>query len=173
MTLSGGEALAQGDFSKALLTASQEAGVNTAIETTGFVPWPVIEDVLPWLDLALMDIKHMDSAKHQAFTSQPNGLILENARRMAETGQKMIIRVPVVPGFNDTPQEIGAIAAFAASLPGVQEIHLLPYHRLGQDKYAGLGREYTLKHLTPPAQEQMLELCTCAEKTGLRAQIGG
>ena len=120
-----------------------------------------------------MDIKHIDSDKHKAFTGQPNDKILANAQRIARSPVKLIIRTPVIPGFNDTVEEIGAIARFAASLPGVEEMHLLPYHRIGSDKYKGLGREYTLSHIEPPSQELMQELLSVVERCGLRGQIGG
>ena len=117
----------------------------------------------------------MDSAKHRAFTGVPNERILENARKVAVSRDcELIIRVPVIPEFNDTPQEIQAIAEFAASLPGVRRLHLLPYHRLGQDKYTGLGRDYTLTHITPPSNEHMQNLLEAAESaSGLACQIGG
>lgn len=174
LTLSGGESLMQPDFAGALLRAAKEAGINTALESTGFAPFSIIEEkILPWLDLYLMDIKHMDGKKHKLFTTQSNERILENAKKIAESGQKLIIRVPVIPTFNDTPEEIYAIAQFARSLKGVGQLHLLPYHRLGQDKYAGLSREYTLAHLTPPTNEHMETLREVAAATGLRVQIGG
>ena len=173
VTLSGGESLSQPDFAVALLTACQQNGVHTAIETTGFAPPEVVERFLPVLDCVLMDIKHMDSQKHQEFTSQPNERILQNARLIAEKAKRLIIRVPVIPTFNDTESEIGAIASFAASLPGVTEIHLLPYHRMGKDKYIGLGREYTMDHILPPTAEHMELLRRKAESYGLKALIGG
>ncbi len=173
ITLSGGECLVQPEFSAAILAAAKEYGLNTAIESTGCADFSKIQLLLPHLDLYLMDIKHTNSEKHKAFTGVENRLILENARRIAESAKKLIIRVPVIPTFNDTPEEIREIAKFAASLPGVEEIHLLPYHRLGQDKYAGLGREYTLKHITPPTEEHMNELLNVALSVGLKAQIGG
>ena len=173
VTLSGGESLTQPDFAVALLTACQENGVHTAIETTGFASPEVIERYLPVLDCVLMDIKHINSEKHQEFTTRPNDRILQNARLIAEKAKRLIIRVPVIPTFNDTEAEIGEIAAFAASLPNVREIHLLPYHRMGTDKYTGLGREYTMAHITPPTAEHM-ELLRCkAESYGLKALIGG
>lgn len=174
LTLSGGETLLQPDFASALLFAAHREGINTAIESTGFAKFSTIKNkILPYLDLLLMDIKHMDSAKHREFTTQPNDLVLENARKIAQTGQNLIIRVPVVPTFNATTAEIRAIAEFAASLPGVTRLHLLPYHRLGQDKYAGLNRPYLLEQILPPSTEQMEELKAEAEKTGLLVQIGG
>lgn len=173
MTLSGGECLCQPDFSAALLQAAHEAGINTAIESTGCAPYEDIQKLLPHLDLYLMDIKHTDSAKHKAFTGQPNERILENARRIAGDAEQLIIRVPVIPTFNDTPQEIASIARFANSLPNVRELHLLPYHRLGQDKYAGLGREYTLAHISPMPPEKVQALLEAAETSGLCCRIGG
>lgn len=173
LTLSGGECLCQPDFSAALLQAAQEAGLNTAIESTACAKYETIQKLLPHLDLYLMDIKHIDSDKHKAFTGQPNTLILENAKRLARDAKHLIIRVPVIPTFNDTPEEIAAIAQFANSLPNVTELHLLPYHRLGQDKYAGLGREYTLSHIDPMPKSKVNYLLEAAQTSGLRCQIGG
>lgn len=173
LTLSGGETLTQPDFAVALLALAHQRGINTAIESTGFADFSVIQKILPHLDLYLMDIKHIDSDKHKAFTGQPNDLILANAQKIARSPVKLIIRTPVVPGFNDTVEEIGAIARFAASLPGVEEMHLLPYHRIGSDKYKGLGREYTLAHIEPPSQEHMNKLLEVVNSCGLRGQIGG
>ena len=174
MTLSGGECLAQPEFSAALLRGAKEWGINTCIESTGFAKFETIQKLLPYLDLYLMDIKHMDSEKHKAFTTRPNELILEKARKIAEHAKQLIIRVPVVPTFNDTPEEIMAIARFAKSLPRVEELHLLPYHRLGMDKYAGLQREYTLPDLVPPTDRQMENLLTAARSVcQLRCQFGG
>ena len=99
--------------------------------------------------------------------------ILENAKKLANSGVELIIRTPVIPTFNDTPEEISAIAKFASSLKRVKEHHLLPYHRLGQDKYAGLNRTYSLSHIEPPTDEKMQSLKEIAEKYGLRVQIGG
>lgn len=174
LTLSGGEALMQPDFASALLQAAREAGINTAIESTGFTSFDIIEKkILPHLDFFLMDIKHIDREKHKFFTGVSNELILENARRIAMSGQNLVIRVPVVPGFNATEPEILEIAKFAASLPGVERLHLLPYHRLGMDKYTGLGRDYTLSGVQPPSNEHMQKLMDAASVTGLRVRIGG
>ena len=158
---------------QALLQACQENGLHTAIESTANTDYATIEKILPHLDLFLMDIKHMDSQKHERFTTVGNERILENAKRIANSGVELIIRTPVVPGFNDTSEEIRAISKFAATLPGVKEHHLLPYHRLGQDKYAGLQREYALKDIEPPTQEKMEYLLSVAEESGLICQIGG
>ncbi|MBQ9728673.1 MAG: glycyl-radical enzyme activating protein [Clostridia bacterium] len=173
VTLSGGEILAQHEFARDLLRACKENGLHTAVESSGFAEFAKIQEILPYLDLYLLDIKHADSAKHKEYTSAPNELILENAKKIAQSGVELIIRTPVVPGFNDTAAEIKAISRFAASLPGVKEHHLLPYHRLGQDKYAGLNRNYALKEIEPPSKEKMEYLLSVAEESGLKCQIGG
>lgn len=173
VTLSGGEALLQPDFAPQLLRACHDCGINTAIETTGFAPFAVIEKYLPYLDYILMDIKHINDAKHREFTGQSNQLILENARRIAERGSNLTIRVPVIPTFNHTKEEIRQIAEFAKTLPGVRHLHLLPYHRMGEDKYAGLDREYLLKGIKPMTDEYMDGLLAAAQTSGLICQIGG
>lgn len=174
LTLSGGESLLQPEFASALFQAAEYYGMNTALESTGFAEFETIQEkILPYLDLFLMDIKHMSSAKHKLFTGQSNELILLNAGKIAASGQNLIIRVPVIPTFNDSSEEILEIAQFARSLKGVEQLHLLPYHRLGQDKYEGLGRDYSLTHLVPPENEHMEELAQVAGTTGLYVQIGG
>ena len=175
LTLSGGESLCQPEFARDLLRAAKENGINTAMESMGCANFKVIEEILPYLDTYLMDIKHMDGEKHKAFTGRSNELMLENAKKIAVTGKtKLVIRVPVIPTFNCSVKEIQDIAVFADQLPGVKKIHLLPYHRLGQDKYDGLGRTYELDNLMPPSNEMMLELKQGAQMVShLDCQIGG
>lgn len=175
LTLSGGECLGQPEFAAALLEAAHAEGITTAIESTAFAPFETIETLLPHLDYYLMDIKHTDSAKHKEFTGQPNELILGNAKRLAaRLGSRLVIRVPVVPTFNATSAEILAIARFADALPGVERIHLLPYHRLGMDKYARLGRQYSLSGISPMPTGVVEGFCREVEKnTHLECILGG
>lgn len=175
LTLSGGECLCQPDFTLALLAEARRRGITTAIESMGCADYGVIERILPYLDTYLMDIKHTNPAKHKQFTGRSNELMLENARRIAASGMtELVIRVPVIPTFNDTPEEIASIAQFADKLPGVGRIHLLPYHRLGQDKYDGLGRTYTLTEILPPDKEHMQMLKKVVEHVSrLDCRIGG
>lgn len=175
MTLSGGECLCQPEFARDLLRAAKERGINTAIESMACAPYERIEMILPYLDTYLMDIKHTNPAKHKKFTGKSNELIMENARKTALSGQtNLIIRVPVIPTFNDTVEEIQEIACFAATLPGVKKIHLLPYHRLGQDKYEGLGRKYQMEGILPPSMEHMQTLKKAVHAVcSLDCQIGG
>lgn len=175
LTLSGGECLAQGDFSRDLLRATKAEGISTAVESTAFAKWETVEAILPYLDQYLLDIKHMDSAKHKAQTGQQNELILENAKRIAASHMtELSIRIPVVPGFNDTEKEIIDIAAFSSRLENVKRIHLLPYHRYGRGKYEGLGRDYPMGDVLPPDEKKMEMLLAAAIRTsGLECQIGG
>ncbi|MDE6949326.1 MAG: glycyl-radical enzyme activating protein [Lachnospiraceae bacterium] len=175
LTLSGGESLLQPEFAVELLKASKEMGINTAMESMGYAKFDTIMKFLPYLDTYLMDIKHMNPAKHREFTGKENTLMLENAMKIAESRMcELIIRVPVVPGFNDTEREILEIAAYAASLPGVSELHLLPYHKYGQGKYEGLGRPYPMGD-APMIPEEKMEKWKDAVKrhTALHCQIGG
>ena len=173
LTLSGGEFLLQPEFAFALLSAAKEKELHTAVETTACLPLPVIEKLLPVIDLVLMDVKHTDVNKHSQFCGYSNEIMLKNAPEIAKMAKELIVRVPVVPGFNDTETEIRAIAKFAATLPKVKELHLLPYHRLGMDKYAALGRHYPMGEVAPPSESKMNALLSTARESGLKCQIGG
>ena len=129
--------------------------------------------LIPYLDTYLMDIKHINGAKHKEFTGVDNRLILENAMKIARDVKQLVVRVPVIPTFNDTEEEILDIAKFASALPNVTRIHLLPYHRLGADKYKGLGRPYTMGDAGLIPNEKMEKFKRIAESTGLLCMIGG
>lgn len=175
LTLSGGESLLQPEFATALLRAAKDMGITTAMESMGFARFDVIKGLLPYLDTYLMDIKHMNPAKHKEFTGKENTMMVENARKIAESRMcELIIRVPVIPGFNDTEEELLAIAAYADTLPGVTQIHILPYHRYGEGKYEGLGRPYLLKDVPMLPEGKMERLKELVEDaTALSCQIGG
>ena len=175
MTLSGGECLCQPEFAGALLRAAKERGISTAIESMACAKWETIETILPYLDTYLMDIKHTNPAKHKEFTGRSNELMLENAKKIADSHMtELSIRVPVIPGFNDTEIEIRVIAAYVRKLGNVRRMHLLPYHRLGQDKYDGLNRPYLMGDVKPPTNEKMERLLKVAEEvSGVECRIGG
>ena len=173
LTLSGGEMLLQPDFALALLKLAKKSGITTAVESTGYASFETIEKLLPYIDTYLLDIKHFDSDKHKAATGKDNVLILENAVKIAQLAKKCIVRVPTIPGVNDSPEDIRAIARFAKRQMRVEEINLLPYHRLGMDKYEGLGRPYPMGDILPPAEEHMEMLKGICEEEGLKAKIGG
>lgn len=173
LTISGGEVLMQPHFARSLLEACKSEGISTAIETSAFAEYEVIEQLLPWLDVALCDMKHVDEEKHLKFTGLSNRGILENIRKIGLSKTELIVRVPVVPGFNDTEKEIEMISTYAASIQGVKRLHLLPYHRLGEAKYEGLGEDYSLKGIKPMNSEQMEQMLKIARLSGLECQIGG
>ena len=175
LTLSGGESLLQPEFAEGLLHAAKDIGINTAMESMGYADFDVIKKILLYLDTYLMDIKHMNPEKHREFTSKDNKRMLENAKKIAESKMtELVIRVPVIPGFNDTSEEIKAIAKFAESLSGVKKIHLLPYHSYGRGKYEGLGRGYPMGDIKAPTDESMQILKKMVEKeTTLECIIGG
>ena len=161
ITLSGGEVLYQADFARELLKSAKESGIHTAIESTALANFAEIEKLLPYLDTFLMDIKHMNPAKHEKFTGGRNDIVFENAQKVAGKTE-LIIRVPVIPTFNATVSEIKDIAIFTSKLPKVRELHLLPYHRFGEAKYANLGRAYPMGDVAPPTEEEMEELKNAA-----------
>lgn len=177
LTLSGGEPLAQAAFAEELLRACYDHNVRTAVETCGLVGWPVFERVLPHTDLFLYDLKHLDPAEHEQLTGVSNRLILENARRLAQSGAKLVLRVPLISPLNTTPENLAATAQFAASL-GLAEVHLMPFHQLGKDKYRRLGLEYGLGEArgmrdTPEGTALIGLARTAFERRGLEVHIGG
>ncbi|OGO04814.1 MAG: hypothetical protein A2Y73_02185 [Chloroflexi bacterium RBG_13_56_8] len=172
LTLTGGEPTLQPEFAEAVLRLAKEKCLHTAIETCGHAPWGVFERLLPYLDLVLYDLKHMDSQRHMEGTGVPNEQILENARRIAASGQEMIIRVPLIPGFNANEEDLLDISRFVREL-GLEEIHLLPYHRLGQPKYKALGRRSLWESFDLLEQGVVERLADLVRGQGLRVVIGG
>ncbi len=139
VTFSGGECLLQADFVAAVLARVKAMGLHCAIDTAGFVPWSAIEKTLDGCDLYLYDVKCMDPARHKEYTGADNTRILANLKRLAGRGKEIWIRVPVIPGFNDTEREMTAIADLVQGIPAVTQVTLMPYHSLGVSKYRTLG----------------------------------
>ena len=175
MTVSGGEPLMQPAFTAALLAAVQAQGIHTAIETCNFASREIIDQVYRHVDLALCDIKHMDSATHQRITGVPNEGILDNIRYIRQVLKKpMAIRVPVVPGYNGDLENIAATARFICEeLDKDVPLHLLPYHRLGESKGQSLELSDYQLHTEPPTDAYMEQCKAQAEQFGLSVQIGG
>lgn len=177
ITVTGGEPMAQPAFTRALLEACHERNVHTAMETTGNVQWALYESVLPHTDLFLYDLKHTDDAAHRRLTGVSNRLILENARRLSEAGASMILRLPLIPELNLDGVHLRAAAALAASLR-VVEVHLMPFHQLGKDKYRRLDRAYSLAGLSglresTEGQERIRWACEILARAGLKVIVGG
>lgn len=154
VTLSGGEPLAQERFAIALLRQCKAEGFHTALDTSGQVPWAVIAAALPYTDLVLYDLKHLDPQQHRYYTGIGNTLILDNLRSLDRSGVRLEIRIPLVPGVNDGPN-LDAATAFLGSLESRPCVRLLPYHPLAGGKYLRLGRENRLPAAASPDSAQM------------------
>lgn len=152
ITLSGGEPTLQSDFACEILSLCKEEGINTAIETCGFTSWANLEKLLPLLDYIYYDVKHVISSKHLAGTGSDCSVILSNLKRLVSLKQNIVIRIPIIPDFNDDQESIDAIVTWIdANLSGVS-VEIMGYHRYGEGKYKLLDREYQMKNcnkLTP------------------------
>ena len=173
MTLSGGEPTSQSAFSRSLLQGCKELGIHTAMETCGHARWAVWESYLPHLDLVLYDLKQTDPERHQRWTGASNELVLENLRRLAGSGVPVIVRRPVIPGYNDGAEAIHRLGRFVRDLETVEEIDLLPYHGLGQSKYERLGQDYVLGNQPSLEHSDLEELREILLSYGFRVKIGG
>ncbi len=171
VTLSGGETMMQAPFATRLLEACREQGIHTALETCGHARWTAFQAIVPHLDQLMYDIKHMDSSRHVQLTGVPHRLILDNAGRLAGRGVAMTIRQTVIPGQNDSKENIHQLAEFVKGLAGRPPIELLPYHGYGAPKYEQLDRGYSLTELEPPTQEQLQRLRDLVRGHGLRCEI--
>lgn len=182
VTLSGGEPMLQPAFALEILKGCQAAGIQTALETTTSYRWDILASALPYTDLLMIDIKHMDAEKHRAATGVSNKQILANLRRLARTGKPVIFRTPTIPTVNATPQEIGAIANFIRELadtpledgslhPERFSLELLAFHSLAADKYKSLGLVYPAAGITPPTSAEMADLAQVAAAQGIRVSV--
>lgn len=158
VTISGGEPLMQADFAVALLSACRAQLIDTALETSGFGSWEKLEKMADAANMIHYDIKSMDDDVHRRFTGVSNKLITENLVRLTRRfpRKKIIVRTPVIPGFNDTREDISEIVAFLKSIDADVEYHLMPFHRLGFSKYACLGRTCAFEDC-PPVPEPLME----------------
>ncbi|MHA1380211.1 MAG: glycyl-radical enzyme activating protein [Candidatus Helarchaeota archaeon] len=173
VTVSGGEGFMQPKFLKSIFQECKNRGIDTAIETCGYANWAVLEEILEYIDLILVDIKHMDDARHEKLTGKSNKLILDNIRKMAELRKKIIIRFPLIPSYNDSEDNIRKTGEFVKELEGVNEINIIPFHRLGESKYEHLDREWLVGDIKPPSQEKLEEVKKILESYGLKVKIGG
>lgn len=173
VTFSGGEPLMQPEFLLALLNKCQNKWIHTAVDTSCYAEKKVIEAVGEKANLFLCDIKHMDSEIHERFTSVGNNLILDNIRFLSEVGKEIIIRIPVIPGFNDDKVNIEATGKFAASLSGISRVDILPFNRGGKEKSARLMAQSEYLHAEIPDEEQMNSIAENLSKYRFEVKIGG
>jgi pyruvate formate lyase activating enzyme len=175
ITLSGGEPTMQPEFSLGILKASRYRGIHTVMETCGYVKWDTLDEMLKYLDMVYMDIKHMSPVEHKKLTAKSNRLILGNARKIAANypGTPFVIRIPVIPGYNDSEENIASTAKFVRELTADGKIELLPYHKLGIPKYNALLKDYPLPDVETPSEEHLHALAELVKSYDVLVQIGG
>lgn len=169
ITLSGGEPLMQPLFSQKLLRMCKKENIHTAVETCGYVNWSNFNKILPFTDLIFYDIKHIDPLKHKKFTGETNELILENLKKMVKEEIDIVIRIPLIPGYNDAEEDITSMAEFLRGLKYIKRIELLSYHKLGEAKYDRIGREYGLT-INPPSENQINKTKELLEDYGFKVK---
>ncbi|MDX9978868.1 MAG: glycyl-radical enzyme activating protein [Lentisphaeria bacterium] len=156
MTLSGGEPLMQIDFSEELLRQAKAAGLHCALETSGFAPFDHLERLLPFVDLWLYDIKAVDDTLHRELTGVSNERILANVRELHRRGVALLLRLPLVPGYNDRDEDLQALAALARELPATLGVEIMPYHRLGEGKLDRLGMTDAVRAVAESPEPSMV-----------------
>ena len=173
ITFSGGEPMLQPDFLRALLEACRKLGWHTAVESAVCVPWETVGSILPLTDLMICDVKTVDDEAHRKATGRSNALILENVRRIAESGAPLLLRTPIIPEFNDGDADIAAIAEFIATLRHRPSWELLPFRDLCKSKYESLNRPFGADKLETPKNHRMDRLREIAEGFGIHCTVNG
>ncbi|MFH1434445.1 MAG: glycyl-radical enzyme activating protein [Pseudomonadota bacterium] len=174
MTLSGGEPLMQRRFSCELLREARKKGVHTALDTSGYADWDVLEEALSYTDLVLFDVKHPDSEAHRQATGVPNERILDNLQKTAaRQGQKIWVRYPLIPRFSDSEEQLKELCKLILDLkPSVEKISLLSYHKFGELKYAAMGKDYPWKGISLIKDEDVGKFRNLVESHGIEADVG-
>lgn len=172
VTVSGGEVLVNKEFTKELLRECRENYINTAIETSGFGNFEALKEIANLCDLVMFDIKNTCDSEHKKLTGVSNKLILENLEKLSKIHNNIIIRVPVIPSCNDSRENIKRVS-YIANKNNIKEVHLLPYHSLGKEKYNQLQRDYELKSLNNLKESDVEYLKDIVENSGLKCVIGG
>lgn len=171
VTVSGGEALMQPEFVEALFETCQDAGINTCLDTSGYGNTVGLEKVLQHTDLVYYDVKHLDPVIHAKYTGHSNELILHNLDLVVNSGTQVVIRIPFIPGINDSDDEVAAIAGKIAEIAPAAPVHLLPYHRYGEGKYKTLDRDYEMGDTQRPSDESLNRAKAVFESYGLECEI--
>jgi pyruvate formate lyase activating enzyme len=170
VTFTGGEPLAQPNFLKELLSACRSQGWHTAVDTSGFSSWRIIDEIRPLVSLFLFDLKLFDANRHRKWTGVSNKLILSNLKRLSEMGNKMLIRIPLIPGINDDAENLQQTSGFLTSLVNVPSVELLSYHDSAVTKYAGLGINYKMRGIPKPSLDQIKDHIDLIRSYGLQVK---
>lgn len=163
VTFTGGEPTFQPEFLTAMAKSFKKLGLHLVIETCGLFPWDSAEEAFSLLDVIYLDIKHINNDKHRLVTGESNTVILENTRRMDKLQKPIRIRVPLIPGFNDSVEDFRETLSFAAGLDNLERVQILPYHKFGIPKYDRIGWGYSLSALEPPAKNNIEQLLAQSE----------
>jgi pyruvate formate lyase activating enzyme len=172
VTISGGEPLMQLDFLGELLAECRRRNIHTAVDSCGYASKEAFDKIVNKVDVFLYDVKMMDDKRHERYTGVSNKLILENFERLAGNGSGILVRFPVIPGINDDEENVTKMGEFLRRR-GIENIHVLPYHRAGIDKYKSLGTAYKLKKIQSPSDEELRLIKERLEAFGLKVRIGG
>jgi pyruvate formate lyase activating enzyme len=175
VTFSGGEPFVQKDFLIEALKALKSNGYHTAVDTSGFSHLNNFKEAIPYTDLFLYDLKHLDNAKHISLTGVPNEIILDNYLYLLQNAKEVNPRIPVIPGFNDSPDHMKAMRDFISTTKtgALKKINLLPFHKIGMSKYKRFNMPYQMEDVDPPTKEKMLLLKELFLETGVKVKIGG
>jgi len=174
VTLTGGEPLFQWEFSRGLLAACVREGIHTALDTCGYSDWEEFDAVLSVTDLVLFDVKEMDDKRHKKLCGVSNRRILENLRRLSQKETiPFVVRVPVIPGYNDSLENLKDLGDFLSDSKALKQIELLPYHRLGEGKQRWLFGDCAMTGVRAPSRDDLEMRRALLENMGFRVQIGG
>jgi pyruvate formate lyase activating enzyme len=173
VSFSGGEPLMQPQFLRALLEACNSAGLHTAVDTCGYASRDHLLAMVPYTHLFLFDLKLMDDARHRHYTGVSNEIILANLKALDQVHDQVWIRMPLIPGVNDRPGDVEAIARFAASIRAVRQVNVLPYHKTGLQKFRRLGLDDALGTVEPPSADRVEAALETFRAFGLPAKAGG
>jgi pyruvate formate lyase activating enzyme len=171
VTLSGGEPLAQPEFSRLFLKACKDRSIHTALDTSGHATWPIMQSVLEYTDLVLFDLKHLSPEEHLERTNTTNELILENLRKTLDSkAARVWIRIPVIPGYNDADPYLKELALVLAEMRP-EKVSLLGYHEWGRSKYRALGRKYPCDEVDAPPEARLESIKRILEAEGVDVTI--
>jgi len=173
ITVSGGECTMQSEFLLSFLKKCKENYLHVTLDTCGFVEWNIFKEIIKHADLVLFDVKIINEEQHIKYTGKSNKLILENLNKLSKIGIPIIIRIPLIPGFNDSEKEMNAMADTVSKLKNIQEVNILPYHRLGESKHTRLGNEYKMKNTNPPTYACLEKAKNFFISKGIKIKIGG
>jgi pyruvate formate lyase activating enzyme len=173
VTFSGGEPFAQPRFLEKLAREAKARKLHTVVETCGYCKWEAMRPILGLMDIVLYDVKHMDPDRHRLGTGVANDVILANLKRVDSLGIPLRVRIPLVPGFNDSTANIRATATFVSGLANLQALDILPYHRMGEPKWGQLGQSYVMPGVAPHTKEQVYECAEIAQEYDIVVTVGG